>query len=92
MRNLLGTSPVDGTFGYIEARRRTVMKAILIAAALAFGATTVATVPGNAASVGVTITTRDDNRWDNGRHYGWWKGKRAWRNRDCEVYRTANGS
>jgi hypothetical protein len=44
-------------------------------------------VPGNAASVGVTITTRDDNSWDNGRHYGWWKGKRAWRNRDCEVYR-----
>ena len=67
------------------------MKAILIAAALAFGATTVATVPGNAASVGVTITTRDDGGWDNGRHYGWWKGKRAWRNRDCEVYRKVVG-
>jgi len=63
------------------------MKAILIAAALAFGATAVATVPANAASVGVTITTRDDSAWDNGRHYGWWKGRRAWRNRDCEVYR-----
>lgn len=66
------------------------MKAMMIAAALAFGATAVATVPGNAASI--TITTRDDggwnSGWDNGRHYGWWRGQhRGWRN-DCEVRRT----
>jgi Spy/CpxP family protein refolding chaperone len=64
------------------------MKAMMIAAALAFGATAVATVPGNAASVGVTVTTRDDGHWDNGRHYGWWRGRHlGWRNRDCEVRR-----
>ena len=65
------------------------MKAILIAAALAVGTTAFATVPSQAASI--TITTRDDGvRYDNGNHYGWWKGKhRGWyRNRDeCEVRR-----
>jgi len=50
------------------------MKAILIAAALAVGTTAFATVPSQAASI--TITTRDDGvRYDNGNHFGWWKGK-----------------
>jgi len=65
------------------------MKAILIAAALAVGTTAFATGPSQAPSN--HITTRDEGvRYDNGNHYGWWKGKhRGWyRNRDeCEVRR-----
>jgi hypothetical protein len=71
----------------IEPARRKAMKTLIFAALLALGASSIATVPSQSASV--TITTRDDDRWDNGRHLGWWKGKhRGWyRNQDCEVRR-----
>jgi hypothetical protein len=71
----------------IEPARRKAMKTLIFAALLALGTSSIATVPSQSASV--TITTRDDDRWDNGRHLGWWKGKhRGWyRNEDCEVRR-----
>jgi hypothetical protein len=64
------------------------MKTLIFAALLALGASSIAPVPGQAASI--TITTRDDGRWENGRHYGWWRGRhRGWyRNDDCVTRRT----
>src|SRR5688572_30032029 len=68
------TSPA-GRWPTSKTTRRTAMKAILIAAALAVGTTGFATAPTHAASV--TITTRDDGvRFDNGNHYGWYKKKK----------------
>jgi hypothetical protein len=60
------------------------MKTVLFAALLALGASTFATVPGQAASV--TITT-DDDRWEDRRHYGWWRGRHRGWYKDCEVRR-----
>jgi hypothetical protein len=69
----------------IEPRRRKAMKTMIFAALLALGASSIATVSGHAASI--TITTRDDGAWDNGKHRGWWKAKHRYRNDDCEVRR-----